>query len=118
MQLISNFNKAFRFSLCVFDIYSKYEFVITFKDKKGITILNFFQKILDNSTKETKKIWVDKFFNSSFKKWLKDIDIEMHLTHNEEKSVIAERFIKTLKNKIISTWKLYQKMCILINWII
>ena len=49
------------------------------------------------------KIWVEKgseFYNSSFKKWLKDNDIEMHSTHNEGKSVVAERFIRTLKNKI------------------
>ena len=41
-----------------------------------------------------------KAVNSSFKKWLKDNDIEMHSTHNEGKSVVAERFIRTLKNKI------------------
>ena len=40
------------------------------------------------------------FYNSSFKKQLKDNDIEMYSTNNEEKSVIAERFIRTLKNKI------------------
>ena len=41
-----------------------------------------------------------KVVNSSFEKWLKDNDIEMHSTHNEGKSVVAERFIRTLKNKI------------------
>ena len=49
------------------------------------------------------KIWVDKgseFYNNSFKKWLKDNDIEMYSIHNERKSVVAERFIRTLKNKI------------------
>ena len=49
------------------------------------------------------KIWVDKgseFYNNSFKKWLKDNDIEMYSIHNEGKSVAAERFIRTLKNKI------------------
>ena len=49
------------------------------------------------------KIWVDKgseFYNSSFKKWLKDNDIEMYSIHNERKSVVAERFIRTLKTKI------------------
>ena len=48
-------------------------------------------------------MWVDKgseFYSSSFKKWLKDNDIEMYSTHNEGKSVVAERFIRTLKNKI------------------
>ena len=50
-----------------------------------------------------KKIWVDegsKFYNHSFKKWLKDNDIEMYSTHNEGKLVVAEIFIRTLKNKV------------------
>ena len=49
------------------------------------------------------KIWVDKgseSYNSSFKKWLKDNDIEMYSPQNEGKSVVVERFIRTLKNKI------------------
>ena len=46
MQLISKFNKGFGFLLCLIDIYSKYLWVFTFKDKKGITIINFFQKYL------------------------------------------------------------------------
>ena len=33
-------------------------------------------------------------------KWLDDNDILMYLTHNEGKSVVAERFIKTLKGKM------------------
>ena len=46
MQLISKFNKIFRFLLCVIDIFSKYGWVVLLKDKKGITITNTFQKIL------------------------------------------------------------------------
>ena len=49
------------------------------------------------------RLWVDRgseFYNSYFKKWLKDNDIEMYSANNEGKSVIAERFIRTLKNKI------------------
>ena len=49
------------------------------------------------------KIWIDtgrQFYNSSFKKWLKDNDIEMYSTHNTGKSAVAEGFIRTLKNKI------------------
>ena len=49
MQLISTFNKGFRFLLRVIDICSKYSWVIPLKDKKGITITNAFQKILDES---------------------------------------------------------------------
>ena len=69
------------------------------KDKKGISIVNAFQKIFKKSECKPNKIWVDKgseFYNNSFKKWLKDNDIEMNSIHNEGKSVIAERFIRTL----------------------
>ena len=79
MQLISNFNKEFRFLLCVIDIFSKYAWVVPLKDKKRISIVNAFQKILDKSGLKPNKIWVDKgseFYNNSFKKWLKDNDIE------------------------------------------
>ena len=58
---------------------------------------------MKESDRRPNKIWVDKgseFYNNSFKKWLKDNDIEMYSIHNEGKSVVAERFIRTLKNKI------------------
>ena len=74
MQIISKFNQITRFLLCVIDIFSKYAWVAPLNDKKGITIVNGFQKILDNSTRKPNKIQVDKgseFYNSSFKKWLK-----------------------------------------------
>ena len=103
MELISKFNKRFRFLLCVIDIFSKYAWVVPLKDKKGVSIVDAFQKILDDSNRKPNKIWVDKgseFYNSSFKKWLKDNDIEMYSIHNEGKSVVAERFIGTLKTKI------------------
>ena len=63
-------------------------------------ITNAFQKILNGSNRKPNKIWVDKgseFYKNSFKKWLKDNDIEMYSTHNEGKSVVAERFIRTIK---------------------
>ena len=58
---------------------------------------------MKESNQKPNKIWVDKgseFYNISFKKWLKDNDIEMYSTNNEGKSVVAERFIRTLKTKI------------------
>ena len=69
------------------------------KDKKGTTIVNAFLKSLNNSKRKPNKILVDQgseFYNTHFKKWLKDNDIIMY----ERKSVVAERFIRTLKNKI------------------
>ena len=102
MKLISNFNKGFRLLLCVIDIFSKYAWVAPLKDKKGVSTVDAFQKILDDSNRKPNKIWVDKgseFYNNSFKKWLKDNDIEMYSIHNEGKSVVAEMFIRTLKTK-------------------
>ena len=102
MQLISKFNEGYRFLLCVTDMFSKYVWVIPLKDKKGVSIANAFQKIKESDRKPN-KIWVDKgsgFYNGSFKNWLKDNDIEMYSIYNEGKSVVAERFIRTLKNKI------------------
>ena len=89
--------------LCVIDIYSKYAWVVPFKEKKGLSIVNAFQSILKKSNRKPNKIWVDKgseFCNSHFKKWLKDNDIEMYSTHIERKSVVTEGFIRTIKNKI------------------
>ena len=70
MQLISKFNKRFRFLLCVIDIISKYAWVVPLKDKKGVSIVDAFQKILDKSGRKTNKIWVDKgseFYNNCLK---------------------------------------------------
>ena len=103
MQLISKYNKGIRYLLCVIDLFSKYAFVVPLKDKKGTTIANAFQSILGSSKRKLNKIWVDQgseFYNTHFKKWLKGNKIEVYSTHNEEKSVVAERFIRTLKNKI------------------
>ena len=103
MQLLSKYNKGTRFLLCVIDIFSKYAWVGPLKDKKGASIVKAFQIILKQSNRKPNKIWVDKgseFYNVFFKKWLRDNDIVMYSTYNEGKSVVAERFIKTLKGKI------------------
>ena len=121
MQLISKFKKGFRFLLCVIDIFSKYAWVVPLKDKKGVSIVDAFQKILDDSNRKPNKIWVDKgseFYNSSFKKWLKDNNIEMYSIRKKGKSVVAERFMRTLKTKIYKHMTSISKMCILINQMI
>ena len=106
MQLKSKFNKGFTFLLCVIAIFSKYAWVVPLQDRKVVTITNAFQNILKNSNIKPNKIWLIwlekgcEFCNNSFKKWLKDDDIETHLTYREGKSVVAEGFIKTLKSKI------------------
>ena len=103
MQSLSRKNKGIKYLLCPIDLYSKYAFVVSLKDKKGISIVNAFNKIIKQSGKKANKIWVDQggeFHNNVFKKWFSDNDIIMYLTYNERKSVVAERFIRTLKNKL------------------
>ena len=67
---------------------------------------------MNSSKGKPNKIWVDhgsEFYNNFFKKWLKDNDISMYSTFNEGKSVVAEKFIKTLKNKIYKHMKAISK---------
>ena len=112
MPLLSKYNKGIRFLLCVIDIFSKYAWVVPLKDKKSVSIATAFQSILKQSNRKPNKIWVDKgseFYNASFKKWLQDNDIVMCSTNNEGKSVVAERFIRTLKSKIYKYMTLISK---------
>ena len=114
MHLLSRYNIGIRFFLCAIDIFSKYAWVAPLKDKKGVSIVAAFQSILKQSNSGRAKctsaqhvkpneIWVDKsseFYNASFKNLLQDNDIVIYSTHNEGKSVVPERFIRTLKSKI------------------
>ena len=58
MQLISKYNKRNRYLLCAINLFSKYTFVVPLNDKKGVTIANAFQSILDKSKRKPNKIWV------------------------------------------------------------
>ena len=92
-------NKGIKYLLCAIDLYSKYAFVVPLKDKKGISIVNAFNKIIKQSNRKPNKIWIDQgveFYNHVFKKWLSSNDIIMYSTYNEGKSVVAERFIRRL----------------------
>ena len=103
MQSLSRKNKGIKYLFCVIDLYIKYAFVVPLKDKKEIIIVNAFNKIIKQSNGKPNKIWVDQggeFYNIFFKKWLSDNDIIMYSTYNEGKSVVAERFIRTLKSKL------------------
>ena len=83
--------------MCANDLFSKYAWVVPLKDKREITIVNAFQKIISKGRKPS-KIWVDQggqFYNNLFKSFLKKKYIKMYSTYNERKSVFAERFIRT-----------------------
>ena len=103
IQSLSKYNKGLKYLLCAIDLFSKYAWVIPIKDKKGTSIFNAFKKIISEGQRKPNEIWVDQgseFYNHSFKHFLKINNIEMYSTYNEGKSVVAEKFIRTLKNKI------------------
>ena len=77
-------------------MFSKYAWVVPWKDKRGINNVNAFQKI--SKGRKPNKIWVDQ--SGEFYNILKINNIKMYSTYNEVKSVVPERFIRTLKNKI------------------
>ena len=85
------------------------------KDKKCIAIANAFRKNLNKSDRTPNKIWVNKgntFYNRSIKSWQGESPIEMYSAHNEEESIVAERSIRNLTNKICNYMTSISKMCI------
>ena len=64
-------------------MFSRYACVIPLKNKKGESIVEGFQSILNRSKRKPSRIWVDqgsKFYNNKFKKFLKENDIKMYST--------------------------------------
>ena len=102
MPSFSKYNKGMKYLLFAIDFFSKYAWIVPLKDKRGITIVNAFQKIISKGRKPN-KIWVDQggeFYNNLFQRFLKINNIKMYSTYNEGKYVVGERFIRTLNNKI------------------
>ena len=96
-------------------MFSKYAWVAPIKDKKETSIVNAFKKILSDSNRKPNEIWVDQggeFYSNAFKDFLKINNIEKYSTYNEGKSNVAERFIRTLKNKIFKHMTAFSKMFI------
>ena len=106
IQLISKFNKGILFLLCVIDIFSKYTLVIPFKDRKGITITNAFQKTLDESNRKPNKIWVNKgskFYNRSINSWLEKNAVKCIHHIMKDNLLLLKDLLKSLRIKFINT---------------
>ena len=102
-ESLSSKNKSVKYLSYVIDVFTKYAWVKPLKNKEDKTVLNAFIEIVNESNRKPNKLWADQggeFYNKLMQDWLDDSDILMYSTHNEGKSVIAERFIKTLKSKI------------------
>ena len=103
MQEWQKDNKGYRYILNVIDCFSKYAWSVPLKDKKGQTVLNAFKSTVSTSGRKPVYIWVDEgkeFYNKDMTSWLKDENITRYSTHGEHKSEIAERFNRTLKERM------------------
>ena len=103
MDKLSKWNKGFKYLLTVIDVFSKFAWVKSLKDKKGSSITAAFADIIKKYKRKPEYLWVDKgseFYNKTFKEWLLQNDIELYSTFNAGKAVIIERFHKTLKSKM------------------
>ena len=96
-------NKGFKYLLNVIDCFSKYSWSVALKTKKAYDVADAFEQILKNSSRTPRLLHVDRgkeFWNSIFKKLLKNYNIEMYHTYSEVKSSIVERFNRTLNEKM------------------
>ena len=100
MQTFSKFNRGIKYLLAVIDVFSKYGWLIPLKDKTGKSVASALETIFEERKPE--KMWVDKgkeFYNKDVKD-----SIELYSTENEEKSIVVERWIRTMKEKM---WKYF-----------
>ena len=106
VSLMSKFNKGICFLLYVIDIFSKYAWVISLKDKKGITFADGFKKILDESNHKPNKIGVGKghkFSNRPMKSWLKKKMLWKYIQHiTMENLLLLKDLLELSRSKFIS----------------
>ena len=115
MQSLSKYNKGIKYLFCAINLFSKYAWVVQLRDKRGICVVNAFQKIISDGCKPI-KIGVDQgsqFYNKRFKRFLKINNMEMYSAYNDKKFVVAERFVRMLKTRFLHAWLLFQIMFIL-----
>lgn len=100
---LSSFNDGYKYSLNVVDVFSKFAWSIPIKDKYGRSIVSAFQDLFSKTNRKPKFLWVDKggeFYNTGLTNYLKEFNISMYSTFSESKSVVVERFNRTIKDFI------------------
>ena len=101
MQSLSKYNKGIKYLLCVIDLFSKYAWVVPLRDKRGINIVNAFQKIISEGRKPN-KLWVD-HGGEFYYKLLKINIIEMYSTYNAGNLLLLKDLLEGLKTRFLST---------------
>ena len=106
MRALSDENDGFNYLLLVIDIFNKYGWIVPLKNKSSGVIVEALKGIFKDSGRRPKKLWTDKgreFFNKD----VRDL-IYLYATENEEKSSIAERWIRTIKEKMFKYFTDYK----------
>ena len=103
MESLSSFNRGVKYLLYVIDVFTKYAWVKPLKGEKTKTVLHSFIETVTESKRQPNKSWIDQgreIYNKTIQKWLDNNDILRCSTLNEGKSIVSERFIRTLECKI------------------
>ena len=106
MGKFSDWNKGFKYLLMVIDVFSKFGWIEPLKDKKGETVAAAFEKLFKLG-RQPRLLWTDKgkeFYNKNVNQLLSKKNIKLYSTENEEKSSVAERFNRTIKQMM---WKMF-----------
>ena len=93
MQSQTKFNEEIRYLLCATDLFSKYAWIVPLKNKRGISIVNAFPKIISKGCKPN-KIWLDQggeFYNNIFQRFLRTNKIEMYSTYTMRENLLLHK---------------------------
>lgn len=110
MDLFSKDNKNFKYILVVIDCFSKFVRVRALKTKTGVEVSNAFKEILLDSRVKPKNLQTDQgkeFYNVNFQSLMKENDIIHYCTYSKTKASIAERVIRTIKEKLFKYFSLH-----------
>ena len=101
LNSLISYNDGYRYMLCIVDVFSKFAWAVPLKNKTAETVLSAVQGVVKKSKRTPEKFWVDQgseFYNKKFQAWIKDKNITMYSTHGESKSVVVERWVRTIKD--------------------
>ena len=99
MKAFSKSNRGVRYLLIVINVFSKYSWMLPLKDKTGKSVADAFKEIFEKSKRKPEKLWTDKcreFYNNH----VKELDVQLYSTENEEKSSVVECWNRTMKEKM------------------
>ena len=97
MQAFSRFNRGVKYLLTVIDVFSKYGWMLPLKDKTGVSVAKALKEIFKQ--RKSEKLWTDKG-KELYNKHVNALGVELCSTENEEKLSVAERWNRTMKEKM------------------